>query len=185
MDIYAEAHHTTAIFYQVIINLHQTLCTVAPKIPSFLCSPKFLWKAKKSWAWFGCSWAEVFYFILFFLVLSHPKFKVLKTQLITPPTFPSSREAKAFRKCRENNFFFLERTPRQGILGGLKEQLSLGWGRRPWASFCSAPKGAAAHLGLFFLGSPGPGRLRVCASVPFKLFRSVISSGPDFCDKKE
>lgn len=36
MDIYAEAHHTTAIFYQVIIDLHQTLCTVAPKIPSFL-----------------------------------------------------------------------------------------------------------------------------------------------------
>lgn len=174
MDIYAEAHHTTAIFYQVIIDLHQTLCTVAPKIPSFLCSPKFQWKAKKSWGWFGCSWADEFY--IFFLVLSHPKFRVS-----IKPTFPSSREAKTFRKCMEKTIFFF---PQAGNLGGLREQLSLGWGRRPWASFCSTPKDLKHTWGGFF-GVPGPGRLRVGASLPFKLLRSVISSGPDFCDKKE
>lgn len=99
MDIYAEAHHTTAIFYQVIIDLHQTLCTVAPKIPSFLSSPKFLWKAKKSWAWFGCSWAEVL-----FWCCDTPKSEVsLKTQLITPPT-PLPKYSPAPEKLSENGF---------------------------------------------------------------------------------
>lgn len=91
--------------------------------------PNFLWKAKKSWGWFGCSWAEVF------LVLLHPKSKVSVKNPTHHTTnsfsklLPSSREAKAFRKWIPS--CVLCGGPQNHIWGALKEQLSLGWGRRP------------------------------------------------------
>lgn len=194
MDIYAEAHHTTAIFYQVIIDLHQTLCTVAPKIPSFLSSPNFLWKAKKSWGWFGCSGAEVFW------CCYTPYLRcLLKTQLITPPIhFPKYSPAPEKRRLSENEsqaVFCVEDpkncdAPRQaGTLGGSEGAAVTGVGKKTLSILCSTPNAPAAHLGLF-LGLPGPGRLRcLCLSALWALqecdFHQVITSGSGWSGKKE
>lgn len=96
------------------------------RIPSFLSSPNFLCKAKKSWGWFGCSWAEVF------LVLLHPKFGVsIKTPIFhtTNSHHPISQNIpqlqRSFQKT-DPKLRFVLRTPksemhqgRRGHLGGL------------------------------------------------------------------
>lgn len=159
-----KAHHTTAIFYQVIIDLHQTLCTVAPKVPSFLSSPNFLWKAKKSWAWFCCSWAEG---LGFFLVLLHPKFKVFiknPTDSITnsfSKRFPSSREAKAFREwipscvlCREPQNLPHTKAGRD-IWGGSGGAAVTGVGKKTLSILLQCPKWTCSTFGAFF-GAPWP-----------------------------
>lgn len=145
--------------------MHSLLPTFPPSSPP---QSNFLCKAKKSWGWFGCSQAEVFW-------CSHTPNSgcLLKTHLITPPTrtisfpktFPSSREAKAFRK-RSPSCVLCRGPPKtvmhQGrdIWGG-SEGAAVTWvGNKTLSILLQRPKCTCSTPGAFW-GLPGPGRLWV------------------------
>lgn len=134
------------------------------KIPSFLSSPNFLWKAKKSWGWFGCSWAEVF------LVLLHPKFRVSVKNPTYYPTnshqfifqnIPQLQRSKGFQKM-DPKLCFVQRTPkiemhqdRQGHLGGSEGAAVTGVGKEDPEHLFAVPQMDLQHpWGIF--GAPWP-----------------------------
>lgn len=157
MDIYAEAHHTTAIFYQVIIDLHQTLCTVCSKDSLFPLLPKLSVEGKEK---LGLVWLLLGWGFFFFLVLFHPK-------IITNPTdytisshqfilqnIPQLQRSKKLSGNGSQGVFCVEdpkncRAPR----GALKEQQSLGVGKKTLSILLQCPKWTCSTPGVFLGGS--------------------------------
>lgn len=178
MDIYAEACHTTAILYQSAICLPKvmhiaTCCLVAPMNPPVLSSPKplrnFMWKAKRSWVLFGCSWGNDLLWLLLLLLalgclLENSTYYTGDSHNLVFKNTSQMQRSKGFQKTPET---VLAAQLFQAVFSALmnwgaqRAKVKLfDCGRWPWASFCSTRSDGSTASGAF-LKLPCPSRLRM------------------------